>query len=575
MPTPFAPLRDWLARRVAARPLLAVGNGAAVAYPALAPVPPAPLPSPVAAPPTSPPPSSAAPRPEPSSTPPPASAPVAAPLPSPALIESLRQQRATVQAMLDSVEEMIAMISPAGAVLAINAFGAAQFGLESGQVIGRPITQLFHPSEARPIARALAQTLRDGTPHREEITWRRRAVELSVHPVRDPAGRIVALTMLARDIGERKRAEATLRTLSRAVEHSPAILIITDPAGVIEYVNPRFQEVFGYGLEEVIGRTPALLRSDDLADSDYAQMWRQLNIGERWSGRFRNRRKDGSLVWISASISPVRTEDGRVSHFVSLQEDISEQVAAEEEARESERQLRRYMRIAAMGEMAAALAHELNQPIAAAANYCNGASRRLANGADAAQLSGVIGEIGDEVRRASRIIQHIARFVREAPQQRHATELAKPVRAIVELAERDLGRHGARVELGFAEESLPVEINAVEIEQLLLNLLRNAADAMAAVPPEARRITVRCERRDAERARVSIADRGPGFDEKALARAFEPFFTTKRQGMGMGLAICRSIVEAHGGQICAENGADGGAVVHFTLPLIEVSDVAS
>lgn len=395
-------------------------------------------------------------------------------------------------------------------------------------------------------------------------------MDVSAHPVLDAKGRPIAVSVFSRDVTERRMAEDALRMLTRAVEQSPAIVVITNPEELIEYVNPRFVEVTGYTAKEVIGRSPALLRSGERSAPDDAAIWATVKDGRTWSGKLRNRKKNGDLFWVAASLSPVKNNAGEITHFIGLQEDITERIAAEEEARDHQQQMMRYMRIAAMGEMAAALAHELNQPIAAVVNYCNGSLRRLAaDGWNTDEIICALRESHDEAQRAKSIIQHVARFVRKAPLQRVTQSANSLVRSVVALARRELARQQIEIAFDLRDDLPPVTVNIVELEQLLLNLIRNSMEAMADIDDARQALRLSTGMVSAGVLIVTVADTGRGFDPADVERAFDPFFTTKPQGMGMGLAICRNIVEAHGGRIWAETNAEGGGSVHFTLPASE------
>lgn len=485
----------------------------------------------------------------------------------------VRQSRASLQAMIDSVDEMIVMLNEMGVVLAINRFGARCFGQPPSGVVGHSLLDLVDPPE-RQCLREMIQGVFTGRNRVErEFPWHGRFMDVIAHPVLDANGRPIAVSMFSRDVTERRLAEDALRMLTRAVEQSPAIVFITNPDEMIEYVNPRFVEVTGYSAEEVLGRSPALLRSSNHSSQDDALIWATVKEGRTWSGKLRNRRKNGEHFWVTASLSPVKNSAGKITHFIGLQEDITERINAEEEARDHQQQMMRYMRIAAMGEMAAALAHELNQPIAAVVNYCNGSLRRLAgDGWDTDQIIGALKDAHQEAQRAKEIIHHVARFVRKAPQQRVTLSVGNLVRSGVALARRELERLQVEIVLELREDLPSVTVNVVEMEQLLLNLIRNSMEAMADVTATRHvlRVTTGAMKVGlGQGVVVTVADSGRSIDPAHLERAFDPFFTTKPQGMGMGLAICRNIVEAHGGRIWAEANPAGGTAMHFALPAAE------
>jgi len=378
------------------------------------------------------------------------------------------------------------------------------------------------------------------------------------------------------DVTEHKLTEETLALLTHAVEECPAIVVITDPAGFIEYVNPRFTEVTGYDADEVIGRSAVILKSRKTPLKDHKRVWATLATGEPWRGRQRNRRKDGSEYRTDASISPVKSADGAITHFVSVEDDLTRRLEAEEQARAHRQQLNRYMRIAIIGEMGATLAHELNQPIASVVNYCRGSLRRLESGSwTPDELAEALEEAYAEARRASEILDNIARFVRPSTQRKDAEDINAIIGSAVRLVEKDLRRHRIDLVLELAPDLPPVTVNAVEVEQTLLNLLRNGIDAVSEKRSGEGAIVIRSSLLGADTLGISVQDNGRGFPLDVAEHAFDPFFTTKPEGMGMGLAISRSIIETHGGRVWVEANPGDGAGVHFTLPTREVRHAAA
>ncbi|MGF1639369.1 MAG: ATP-binding protein [Rhodospirillales bacterium] len=384
------------------------------------------------------------------------------------------------------------------------------------------------------------------------------------------------LVWTVRDVTEQRLTEETLALLTRAVEESPALVTITDLAGRIEYVNPRFGAVTGYAADEVIGRGIAILKSGEMPLRDYRRIWATVAAGKPWRGPLASRRKDGSLYRTRASLSPAGPADGPITHVVCVEEDLTERLAAEEQARVHRQQLNRYLRIATIGEMGATLAHELSQPIAAIVNYCRGALRRLEAGSAAPSvLMEALQAAHDEARRASDILQAVARFVRPAPDDRATADIDGIVRAALRLVDKELRRRRIELILDLAADLPAPAVNAVEVEQIVVNLIRNAIDALSDIRADRRTICVRTAPSVGEAIIVSVEDNGRGFPFDVAERAFDPFFTTKPDGMGMGLAVCRSIVETHGGRIWVEANRGGGAIVRFTLPIRDVRHAAA
>ncbi len=383
--------------------------------------------------------------------------------------------------------------------------------------------------------------------------------------------------ILGDDITEREQAERAVRrsraTLGSMIDAVDEMIVMVNADGVILAINRSGVEGFGRQHRDLLGRS--LL---DLFDPDSAVRLREVIAAVRSnSGRmqvefhWRDR-------YLSVTAHPVMNDDGVPAAVCICSRDITDRIHAQEQARELQHQLMRYMRIATMGEMTAALAHELNQPIAAIVNYCNGSLRRLASGEWIADdLVEALNETRAEAKRAREIIRNVSRFVRKAPRKRAVTGIGALVGSVVNLIRKDLERHGIELVVDVANPAVPVNVNVVEIEQTLLNLLRNSVESITDTPGSTSRIELR-SRSEGDDLHVSVHDGGCGFSPDEAAHAFDPFFTTKVEGMGMGLAICRTIVEEHGGRIRAEpagvlSAEDAG--IHFTLPISEAPNAAA
>jgi C4-dicarboxylate-specific signal transduction histidine kinase len=222
-----------------------------------------------------------------------------------------------------------------------------------------------------------------------------------------------------------------------------------------------------------------------------------------------------------------------------------------------------------MGEVATGMAHELNQPLSAIANYANGCSRRLQSGVGETQdLVDAMAQISSQAQRASEIIRRLRTLVGKQPPSRSLVDLNHLVREVCSFVEFETERMELTIDLDLAEGEIPVDVDLVQIEQVLLNLVRNALDALAEVASEGRRLTIRT-RRLGDGAEVDVEDTGPGIPPGRMLHLFDPFFTTKETGMGMGLPISQTILENHAGRIWAESPTGGGAVFRVRLPLAE------
>lgn len=394
-------------------------------------------------------------------------------------------------------------------------------------------------------------------------------MRISGEPVFDAAGNFTGYRGVGSDITARKEAEMQLRKLSAAVEQSPVSIVITDTRGDIEYVNPRFCQATGYAPEEVRGRNPRFLKSGETPAETYATLWRTIAGGGEWSGELHNRRKNGELFWEFVKIIPLLSEKGEVMNYMAVKEDITpyKELTAREQLRQE--QMLHHARLAAMGEMAAALAHELNQPLAAIANFSGVVEHQLgAPRPDLAQAREVVRSINAQALRAGNIVWRVREFSRKQEARREPSDINGLIGDVVRLADIAAKSREVDYEYELAAGLPPVPADRVQIEQVLLNLIRNGVEAMDGMDGEKRLRLASRLAENGEAVQISVSDRGRGLPDRIAVDLITPFFTTKPEGMGMGLSISRGIVEAHGGRLWAAPNEDGaGTTFHFTLLL--------
>jgi two-component system sensor kinase FixL len=337
--------------------------------------------------------------------------------------------------------------------------------------------------------------------------------------------------------------------------------------------------MFGYGAAEVIGKNvsmfmpPPYSQEHDSYIARYREtgMARIIGIGREVEGL----RKDGTRVPLDLAVSEFTDSTGR--KFTGILRDLTERKQAAQWRREHESQLAHMLRANTAGEFAAGLAHQLNQPLAALANDIATCEAQL----DANRISGVralLKHATAEAQRAGAILRRFRDLIRRKPPTLELADLRDIIRDASELIRPEMARHQVAFDLRLPPDPLPVRVDRVEIEQVILNLMQNALDAVQAVRRHGQ-INVRAIRLQAVRdvralARVSVEDNGPGISAEAANRLFEPFFTTKKGGLGMGLPIARTLVENYRGRIWAERRRprQQGAALRFTLPLQEVPE---
>ena len=249
-----------------------------------------------------------------------------------------------------------------------------------------------------------------------------------------------------------------------------------------------------------------------------------------------------------------------------LREEITERELAEEKARNHQEKLAHVARLNMVGEMTSGLAHEINQPLAAIATYTQGALLRLRKGEDPERVASILEQVIVQAQRAANIVQHLRNFVIKGKPHREPTDIALVVRRAVSLVRNELMKHA--IELDIAPHApLPmIEADAIQIEQVILNLLRNAVEAMTEVSPGRRRLKIAAKAADDNGVTIAISDTGPGMTDSAVGKISSPFFSTKPEGMGLGLAISRTIIEDHGGRLEHEPNPEGGITFRFFLP---------
>lgn len=354
-----------------------------------------------------------------------------------------------------------------------------------------------------------------------------------------------------------------IRKLSAAVEQSPAMVMLTDTEGRIEYVNPRFTAISGYTPAEVVGRTPGKFRSDAIPTDDYDQLWQALNDGRQWRGEFLNRRKDGGSYWVLASITPVRDEAGQVTHFLGVMEDITDRREAEERLRRtidqlasSNAELERFAHIAA---------HDLQEPLRSVSSYAQLLSRRYKGRLDA-DADDFIGYMVGGVERMQALMNDLVSYSRLQPQGRPfaPVDTGKAVEAALSNLHAAIAESGGTVSCG----PLPtVAGDEMQLMELFQNLVGNALKFRHPdVPPVVR---IGAEQRDGDWL-FSVADNGIGIAPEYHEHIFTIFERLHTQetypGTGIGLAICRRVVERHGGRVWVESEPGAGTVFRFILP---------
>ena len=371
----------------------------------------------------------------------------------------------------------------------------------------------------------------------------------------------------------RRRAEAALRESGerfvQAFAHAPIGMALVGIDGITLQVNRAFCDMLGVSEAEMVGMPVWRLTHPDDMPPTLEQLQRLVE-GERdaWYMEKRYFHRDGHVVWARSNTWLVRAADGRALYVVSQLQDITERKRLEEQTQRLQADLAHALRIATMGEMVAQIAHEINQPLASIANFANGLVTRLERGLDDVEaMRHAAAHIADEALRASDVIRRLRDFLRKGEARRERCDVNDVVRDAIRLTEPELRQHAIHLSPRLAAEKLDVEVDRVQVAQVVLNLMRNAVEALVAGDGDQRELCVQTAAGAHDTVVVSLRDSGVGLPLARESRIFDAFFTTKEHGLGLGLSISRSIVEAHGGTLWAQSNSDQGATVAFALPV--------
>jgi two-component system sensor kinase FixL len=376
---------------------------------------------------------------------------------------------------------------------------------------------------------------------------------------------------------QHRRAEAMLRTseekFRQFFSHTPEYCYIISPDGMILDVNNSALGALGYKREELVGKPLATIYAPESLPKvkELFEQWK--NYGEINNEEMVIVTRDGEKRVVLLNVGTVRNKDGAILYTTSTQTDITERKRTEAEAFHVRRELLCLERSSRMGELTASLAHELNQPLTSILSNARAALRFLQSGRlDFGELKEILQDIANDDKRAGDIIRSLRAMMKQEEGEREPIFINDVLQDVVSLFHSEAIIRSLTVEMDFADPLPLVHMDKVQIQQVLVNLMMNAAESMVRETSGNRKIFLQSRTVDHDAVQVAVRDFGPGVEEKEIDKIFEPFFTTKRSGLGMGLSVSRSIIEAHGGHIWVKNNPDKGATFYFDLPAIKSSD---
>lgn len=498
-----------------------------------------------------------------------------------------------LQLIYDTAPVGLAFLSPDCRYVQINQRLTEICGISVADHIGRSVRETV-PEVADQVESLIQAIVRTGQPITGVEVRGQRADKLNAdhvwithwHPLKNPEGRIVGVNVVAEDITERKRAEAVLaasekalrelnETLEQRVEAqtrerlqiwnvSQDLLLVADRDGKYLSVNPAWTASLGWSEAELLGKSSKWLLHPDDREKTRTEI-SQLAAGkitQRFETRFRH--KDGSYRWLSWKA--VQDQD----RIYAMARDVTELKDAENKLRDTRHELAQVASRTTLAAMSAAIAHEIRQPLGAIVTNANAGLRWLDRTVpDLAEVRDTLNHIATDGHRASEVIQSIRAMFAKGDHAGTILDTNDLIQETIAIASGELEAARVDVQLELAGHLPLISAHRGQLQQVVLNIVTNAADAMRTIDDRPRVLRVRSMASEPKGVAVSVQDSGAGIDPKNIDRIFDAFFTTKTNGMGMGLAICRSIVEAHGGNLSVSQGVPHGSVFHIVLPGIQ------
>jgi two-component system, LuxR family, sensor kinase FixL len=481
------------------------------------------------------------------------------------------------RAVVDTAVDAIVVIDRNGAIHSVNQATLRLFGYRADELVGNNVNMLMPQPYAGDHDVYLQNYLRTGTKKiigiGREVSGLRKdgsvfPMELSVGEASDDGQPI--FVGIIRDITQRKAAEIALRESElrwrSIVDTVPDAIIVIDAAGTVESFSPAAERLFGYSASEVVGHNVKKLMPQPYSDAHDDYLRRYMATGERHIigiGRIVvGQRKNGETFPMELAVGEFASPNGKF--FTGFVRDLTERQQAERRIEDLQTELLHASRLSVMGQMASTMAHELNQPLTAVTNYLEAAKHLMSHGAVTPErLAELMEKAIAQAQRAGEVIRQLRQFVSKGETERRTQNLNQLVEEALGLGLVGARQLGVRVSLELDHDLPPVIVDPVQIQQVVLNLVRNAVEAMEDVGRRELSITTHVV---GDQIEARIADTGTGIAPELANRLFQPFVTTKKTGMGLGLSICREIVEAHHGRLSAEPRPGGGTVFLLRLP---------
>jgi PAS domain S-box-containing protein len=482
-------------------------------------------------------------------------------------LDALRESEERWRAVFEHNPTMYFMVDAGGTVLSVNPFGAEQLGYSVDELVGRSVLDVFHPAD-RPMIELNAAKCLAGPG--QSMSWEARKLRKdgTMLWVRETARALLMkgkpiILVVCEDVTDRKRTENLNRQIFECL---PDLVSVVDRDYRYCQVNPTYERVWGVPADKIVG-----MHVRDLVGRKLFDRVSKPNLDRCFSGKAASFAEwidsaAGRKYWV-VTYSPLQLESERVESALTVARDITELMLASDKIRDVESQLAHAGRVATMGQLTASIAHEVNQPITGVLTNAHAALRFLgAQPVDLEEIRQILNDIVKGANRAGEIVARTSSFVKKTPPRKVVFDLNEAAREVLQLTRSEMVKNGVSLTTRFASDLPPLEGDRVQLQQVLLNLVVNAVEAMSSEESGSRDLVIGTSQNGSGQVHVAVADSGPGLAPKVAERLFDAFYTTKSSGMGMGLAISRSIVEAHGGRIWASPNTPRGTVFEFDVP---------
>ena len=483
-------------------------------------------------------------------------------------ITSLLERRTTLRTPLFYIAVMISawfgrlgpgLLAVALSTLAVGYYFAPGSQMPAVSVDSRPFILLF-------LLSALIACWISVQRRRAEEALKKARNELEARVEERTSDLRRATEELQAEIVERKRGEEALRERANLLDLTHDTVFVRDIKDVITFWNRGAEKLYGWTKDEAVGQVSHHL-TQTIFPALLEEITAELNSTGRWEGELIHTRRDGTQVVVASRWALQLDERGKPIAILETNNDIIEHKRAEEALHKAQAELAHVTRVATLGEMSASIAHEVNQPLAAVVTNANACLRWLARQSpDLDEARQAVGRIIKDGNRASEVIGRVRALVKKSPPQKDWLNINDTVLEVIALTRSEMHMNRVSLQTQLADNLPAVRADRIQLQQVILNLIINGIEAMNRSNEASRELRVSTERGGSSGVLIAVRDSGVGLNPENLEHLFDPFYTTKPDGMGMGLAISRSIIEAHGGRLWATLNAPRGAVFQFTLP---------